>query len=149
AGYAAQVYDETISEGEFRAAYTVTGFVRMPTERAQTLRLKEYTLDGLIERELLVREARRIGFTADPDEVFRRVASDEVILLGGPVDAPEGYPAGALQQPFRDREGAFSADYLRRIIQFQLRRSVEEFTDWQVRETIANDMREAVMATVA
>ena len=65
-GYAALVYDKTITEGAFNAAYTLTGFNRYPTDRAQALRLREYTLNGLIERELLVREARRLGFTADP-----------------------------------------------------------------------------------
>ena len=38
--YAAQVYGETISEGDFRAAYTLVGFNRYPPERAQALRLR-------------------------------------------------------------------------------------------------------------
>ena len=147
--YAAQVYDSTITEGDFRAAYAAPQFVRYPTERAQALRLKELTLDGLIERELLVHEADRLGFAADPDEVFRNVAENETILLGGPVDAPEGYPRGEIPQSFRDREGRFSADYLNRIIRNQLRRSIEEFTDWQVRETRANMVRDAITASVS
>jgi peptidyl-prolyl cis-trans isomerase D len=148
-GYAARVYGETITEGEFRAAYTLTGFNRYPTDRARTLRLREYTLDGLIERALLVREGEQLGFTADPDEVTRKVAEDEVIYLSGPVDAPRDYPAGALQQNFRDRNGNFSADNLRRTIQYHLRRSVEEFVTWQVQETIANQVRETVTASVS
>ncbi|MCB9593721.1 MAG: peptidylprolyl isomerase [Sandaracinaceae bacterium] len=147
-GYAAQVYGETISEGEFRAAYTVTGFTRYPAERAQTLRLKEYTLDGLIERELLVREADRLGLTADPDEVMREIAREEVVRLGGPIGAPDGYPAGELQQSFRDRDGTFSADYFERFVQNYLRRSIDEFLQWQVAETRANMVRDLVSASV-
>lgn len=147
-GYAAQVYGETISEGEFRAAYTVTGFNRYQPERAQTLRLRQYTLDGLIERALLVREADRLGIVVDPDEVRNEVARDEIVRLGGPVGAPAGYPAGELQQSYRDREGNFSTDYFQRFVQNYLRRSIEEFVQWQVAETRANTVRDLVTAAV-
>jgi peptidyl-prolyl cis-trans isomerase D len=147
--YAAKVYGKTISEGDFRAAYIVTNFNRVPTQRAQAQRLREYTLDGLIERELLVREAERLGFTADPDAIMRRVAEDEEVLLSGPVDAPPGYPAGRIQINARDRNGNFSAEYLRRIIQNRLRRSVAEFVEWQVHETLADEMRDTVTASVS
>lgn len=148
-GFAAQVYGETISEGEFRAAYTVTGFNRYQPEQARTLRLRQYTLDGLIERELLVREADRLGIVADPDEVLEEVARDEIVRLGGPVDAPPGYPQGELQQSYRDRDGTFSRDYFERFVQNYLRRSVDEFVEWQVRETRANRVREMITSTVA
>lgn len=148
-GYAAQVYGETISEGDFRAAYTLVGFNRYPAERAQTLRLREYTLDGLIERELLVREARRLGFNADREAILRRAAEDEMVLLGGPVDAPDGYPQGEIQTSFRERGGDFSADYFRRFIQHHLRRSVEEFVEWQTEEALANDVRDMVTTSVS
>jgi len=147
-GFAAQVYGETISEGEFRAAYTVTGFNRYQPEQARTLRLRQYTLDGLIERELLVREADRLGIVVDPDEVLEEVAREEIVRLGGPVDAPPGYPQGELQQSYRDRDGTFSRDYFERFVQNYLRRSVDEFVQWQVRETRANRVREMVTSSV-
>ena len=147
-GYAAQVYDQTITEGDFRAAYTLTGFSTYPTERAQALRLKEFTLKGLVERSLLVREAHRLGFQADPEAIMREIVEDQVVYLGGPVDAPPGYPQGAIRQSFSDRDGNFTADYLERFIQYHLRRSVEEFIEWQVDEKLANRVREMVTATV-
>ena len=147
--YAAKVYGETITEGDFRAAYNLPGFDRYDSDRARTLRLKEYTLDGLIERELLVREAHRMGFSVDEEDIMREVARDEVVWLGGPVDAPDGYPSGALSQPFRDRDGNLSSDNIRRFIQYRLRRSVDEFVQWQVREHLANDVRDTVTASVS
>lgn len=147
--YAAQVYGETISEGEFRAAYIVTGFNRYPIERAQTLRLREYTLDGLIERTLLVREADRLGLTADADDVIREAARDEIVLLGAPVGAPDGYPSGRLQQNFRDSGGNLSTDRFEAFIRNYLRRSVQEFVTWQVEETRAALVRDMVTSSVA
>jgi peptidyl-prolyl cis-trans isomerase D len=146
--FAAQVYGHTITIGDFEAAYRLTGFDRYPPEQASTLRLRELTLDGLIERTLLVREAERLGFTTTDEEVMRDVAENEEVRLAGPVGAPPGYPSGALPASFRDRSGNFSTDNLRRFIQYRLRRSVEEFTEWQTEEVLAEQVRETVASTV-
>ncbi len=148
AGYAAIVYGDTITEGDFRAAYTAAGFAEQPVEQQERQNLRHYLLEGLIERDLLAHEAERLGFTVDPDTVMRKVAEDEVLLLSGPVDAPSNFPHGRLQYSFRDRDGTFSADYLRRFIQYRLRRSVDEFVLWQSKETLAQQVRETVLAPV-
>jgi len=148
ASFAARVYGTTITEGEFRAAYTLLGFHRYPVDRARALRLRELTLDGLVERELLAHEAERMGFTADPREVLRTVAETQVIWATPPVDAPSGYPGPQIPQDFTDRDGHFSSKNMRRFIQNYLRRSVEEFERWQVREQLAQRVREAVLVTV-
>jgi peptidyl-prolyl cis-trans isomerase D len=147
AGYAATVYGETITEGDFRAAYTAAGFADRPPRMQQSGRLKEYLLEGLIERELLAREAERLGFTVDREEVMRRTAREQLILLSAPVDAPAGF-LPRLQYSFADRDGNFSADFLRRFIQYRLRRSIDEFVTWQANETLADRVRETITAPV-
>ena len=145
--FAARVYGETITEGDFRAAYAVTNFSQYPTKQARTLRLRELTLDGLVERELLAHEAERIGFTADPGEVMSDFVDTGVIYRNPPVDAPAGYPGPELTAiDFTDDGGEFSSKNLRRYINNHLRRSSDEFTRWQVRERLATRMREAVAA---
>lgn len=146
--FAARVHGTTITEGDFRAAYTLNGFHRFPIERARTLRLRELTLDGLIERELLANEAERMGFTVDEHDVMREVAETGVILSTPPVDAPDGYPGPEIPQSFDDRDGRFSSKNMRRFIQNYLRRSIEEFERWQVRERLAQRARSAVTSTV-
>jgi peptidyl-prolyl cis-trans isomerase D len=147
-GFAARVYGTTITEGDFRAAYTLLGFHTYPVERARTLRLRELTMDGLIERELLAHEAERMGFTADPRDVLREVAESSVIWATPPVDAPEGYPGPQIPGRFTDRDGQFSMRNMRAFIQNYLRRSIEEFERWQVRERLAQMTREAVLVSV-
>lgn len=147
--FAARVYGETITEGDFRASYNVTNFSQYPTKQARTLRLRELTLDGLVERELLAHEAERIGFTMDPDEVMSDFVESGVIYRNPPVDAPAGYPGPALTPiDFTDDGGEFSSKNVRRYINNHLRRSTDEFTHWQVRERLAARMREAVVAQV-
>lgn len=144
--YAARVYGETITTGDFNAAYRAAGFADQPIETQRRERLRENLLEGMIQRELLVREAERLGYSVEPDEVMRRTAREEVILVNLPVDGSLG--TGRLQYSFRDRDDNFSADRLRRFIQNYLRRSIEEFTDWQARETLAERVRETVVAPV-
>jgi peptidyl-prolyl cis-trans isomerase D len=146
-GYAASVYGETITEGDFRAAYIAAGFAERTEQQQEAGRLKQYLLEGLIERELLVREAQRLGFTVDEEEVMRRTAREQLILLSAPVDAPDTF-LPRLQYSFADRDGNFSADFLRRFIQFRLRRSIDEFVAWQARETLADRVRETVTSPV-
>ncbi len=145
--FAARVYGETITEGDFRAAYAVTNFSQYPTKQARTLRLRELTLDGLVERELLAHEAERIGFGVDPGDVMNEFVETGVIYRNPPVDAPAGYPGPALSPiDFTDDGGEFSSKNVRRYINNHLRRSSDEFTHWQVRERLAARMREAVAA---
>lgn len=146
--FAARVHGTTLTEGDFRAAYTLLGFNRFPVDRARTLRLRELTLDGLIERELLASEAERMGFHADARNVLREIAETGVIRSTPPVDAPEGYPGPEIQHSFEDRDGRFSSKNMKRFIRNNLRRSVEEFERWQVRERLAELAREAVVSTV-
>ncbi|MDQ3035691.1 MAG: SurA N-terminal domain-containing protein, partial [Myxococcota bacterium] len=145
--FAARVHGTTITEGDFRAAYTLVGFHRFPIDRARTLRLRELTLDGLIERELLANEAERMGFTADSREIMREIAETGIIQSTPPVDAPDGYPGPQIQQSFEDRDGRFSSKNMRRFIQNYLRRSVEEFERWQVRERLAQLARDTVVSS--
>lgn len=149
-GYAARVYDTTILEGDFRAAFTVTGFNRYPTESARQLHLRELTLDGLIERELLAHEAETLGFTADTETVLREFAETAVIRITPPVDAPFGYPGPDLTiEAIRDDDGNFSLTRMQRFVNNGLRRSTDEFARWQTRERLADLMRSTVLSEVA
>ncbi len=146
--YLARVYDQTLSKGDFEAAYSVANFGRLPEETQRSMRLPELVLDGLIDRTLLAREARRVGFDVSQEEVMTRFVNDGVILLSLGVGAPPMLPQGEIPVSFTDKEGAFNKDLAERYIQNGLRRSVGEFADAQVDEYLAAQMRELVAATV-
>lgn len=149
-GYAARVYGETITEGDFRAAYTLTGFNRYPAESARQLRLRELTMDGLVERELLAHEAERLGFRVDGEAILREFAETATVRITPPVDAPAGYPGPELTiESIRDDDGHFSLTRMQRFVNNGLRRSTDEFTHWQEREALAERMRATVLAEVA
>jgi len=146
--YLARVYDQTLSRGDFEAAYAVGNFGRLPEETQRSMRLPELVLDGLIDRTLLAREARKVGFEVTQDEVMVRFVNDGIILLTLGVGAPPMLPQGEIPISFSDKEGAFNKDLAERYIQNGLRRSVGEFADAQVDEYLAAQMRELIAASV-
>jgi peptidyl-prolyl cis-trans isomerase D len=146
--YLARVYDQTLSNGDFEAAYAVANFGRLPEETQKSMRLPELVLDGLIDRTLLAREARIVGFDISQEEVMTRFVNDGIILLSLGVGAPPMLPQGEVPVSFADKEGAFNKDLAERYIQNGLRRSVGEFADAQVDEYLAAQMRELVTSTV-
>lgn len=146
--YAAQVYGDTISEGDFRATYALAGFDQYPPETAETYNLREHTLNGLVERSLLAHEARDVGFHVTADDVWQKLIDDGTIYLSLGVDAPPNMPSGEVPVPVRDRDGEFDQEGAKRFIQYGLRRSVAEFADAQIEEHLAQRMRELVLSTV-
>lgn len=146
ATYAARVQGQTITTGDFRAAYIVPGFNQYRAEQARALHLRELMLDGLVERELLANAALELGFRVSSDDVMDELLETGTIYVNTAVDAPEGFPGPDfdVSTGFQDRNGNFSARRMRNFIANALRRSTDEFLQWQVREHLARLARQAV-----
>lgn len=142
--YLAKVYDTTISRGDFDAAYAVGNFSRIPPDRQTELGLPSFVMNGLIDRVLLAREARKVGFEISDEEVMERFVDDGVVLLSLGVGAPLYLPQGKIPVSFKDKDGTFNIDLAKRYIQNGLHRSVGEFTQAQAEEWLAWQMRELV-----
>ena len=146
ARYAARVYGTVITTGDFEAAYRVGNFHRQPVSEQKRLHLRELVLDGLIERTLLARKARELGFSAEPKEIMKRLLEKGTVFLSLGVDAPAYLPQGEI--PINGGEG-MDEETAKRFIQFGLRRSISEFTEAQVEETLADRMRKVVTSGVS
>jgi peptidyl-prolyl cis-trans isomerase D len=148
-GAAAEVYGDTISRGEFKAAYVLAGGENYPPELARQNKLEDMVLYGLIERSLLAREARKLGFRVTEDDVLEKVADEGLVHLSMSVEAgPYLPPSGPQRFNFDDSDGKFSKENLKNFIQYRLRRSIKDFARSQIEETLAQRMREAVVANV-
>jgi peptidyl-prolyl cis-trans isomerase D len=147
--YAAEVYGDTISVNEYRAAFALAGGDNYPPDYAKQHQLDHNVLRGLVERSLLARQAKTLGMTAHPEDVMHKIADDGIVYLSMSVNAgPYLPPAGPRRFDFKDQDGKFSKDNLRKFIQYRLRRSVEEFANEQSEETLAQNMRDTVTAQV-
>jgi len=149
--YAARVNGRTLTAGDFRAAYAATGHSRYQPSQQRVWRLRELTLAGLIEGELLADEALRLGIRVTEDQVMDELNDHGTVFVNPPVDAPQGYPGPRIDtsQAFLNRDGNFSAKQVTRYINYGLRRSTAEFLEWQTREQLALRMRDTVAAQVS
>jgi peptidyl-prolyl cis-trans isomerase D len=146
---AAEVYGKNISRNDLESAYILNGGENYPDELAKQHKLREMVLHGLIERDLLAREARKLGFEVSEDDVLQKMAEDGLIYRSMSVNAgPYLPPSGPQRFSFENSKGEFDKDNLRNFIQYRLRRSIQEFTRDQTEENLAQRMRESVAASV-
>ncbi|MCA9585194.1 MAG: peptidylprolyl isomerase [Myxococcales bacterium] len=132
------------------------------TAQAKKMGLSKIALDGLIERELLIAEAERLGLTVSeksPDEVSDSIYAG-YILLSVPSEDPSMPMSLGLAGPGRPWEGRIYAGFKDpKTKQFDLKtyernvrvytgRSATEFREWQAREILAAKMRDLVRAPV-
>ena len=154
--YAARVYGENISQGDFRAAFILSGGRSLTPEAIAQTGFEKRVLDGLVERALLAREARQLGFRVSEDEVMREIAEKGTIYVSLSSQAPPlilsrnmgPLESGQRYFDFTDKDGVFDPKHLRGFVQYELRRSIKEFTEGQIDERLAQLMRDTVNASV-
>jgi peptidyl-prolyl cis-trans isomerase D len=132
ASYAAKVNGGTVTARDFRYAYILAGGPQYQGQRARELRIRERVLDELLERELLVGEAERLGFAVSEEEVEDLIAQSKLVGLGGFEQT-----ATSMQ-----KDGHFDYDSFVRFVQFQLGMSPKAFIDEQRRELLATRVRQ-------
>jgi len=123
--------------------------------RAKQMHLPEIALDGLIERELLVSEAERIGLTVSEDEINDTIISG-FLHVSIPADRPE------LEMSLQAHDGVkyvgyyfrdpktkeFDEKIYKRNLKSLMDRSPVEFREVEQREILAAKMRDLVRAPV-
>jgi len=125
------------------------------TGKAKAMRIPQIALDGLIERELLIDEAHRIGLTASEDEVTDAIISG-FLRVSIPADKPELQVSLQAYDGkryfgfwFRDpKTKEFDEKVYKRNLKNLVNESEVEFRDFEEREILAAKMRDLVRAPV-
>jgi peptidyl-prolyl cis-trans isomerase D len=171
----ARVRGRCIDPKDFASAYRIL-MPRRSAEQSRRLNLKRVALDGLVERELLGDEAKRLGISVKDEEVteqlfsgFIRVsvpAADPTLAQSILREMYQGYAqAGLVSQEvamahFNDRDTAIPVDFrdpktkmfdmkaYERTVRNLSNRSTTEFREEQARELLAAKMRDVVREPV-
>lgn len=168
---AARVHGRCIEPKDFFAAYRIL----MPSKSqamSRRLNLKKVALDGLVERELLDEEAKRLGIAVTDKEVTDQLY-DGFIRVSVPAENPsqaqqilyemyQSYvragimPQDAAQEHFNQRDTAIPVDFKdpktkvfdMKVYERQVRnlsnRSTTEFREEQGRELLAAKVRDVI-----
>jgi parvulin-like peptidyl-prolyl isomerase len=135
--YAAQVAGDTITQNDFRYGFMLVGGAQVPPAMAKRERLKETVMDKLIERELLAREADRLGFVVTDEQVEDQIADAKIIGLGATHTVPR------LQ-----KDGKFNYDSFKTFLQYELGLTPKMFVQEQRKELLASRVRDLLRASV-
>ncbi len=123
--------------------------------KAKQMRLPQIALDGLIERQLLIEEAKRIGLSASEDEVTDAIISG-FLRISLPADKPELQVSLQAMDGkryfgfwFRDpKTKDFDEKVYKRNLKNLVNESEVEFRDHLEKEILAAKMRDLVRAPV-
>lgn len=154
---AARVRGNCIEPKAHRAAYRLAFSRGTPGMKQATA--SRFILEGLIERELLIGEAERLGLTVSEDEITNSIFHGD-IYLSLPSDSPQvqrqiGFDNGKtaadrlVPSGFKNKDTkSFDLKVYERTIKQLVNRSPAEFREWQAREMLASKMRDLVKAPV-
>ncbi|MFO0552284.1 MAG: peptidylprolyl isomerase [Polyangiaceae bacterium] len=147
---AAHVLGNCVKVSHFWASYNL---LRAGVDQgsADRLQLKQKTLDGLIERELLLAEAKRLGISVSDEEVTKELYAGRIrFSVPSSMPAQQAGPGmRILRNEFLDKKTKkFSPEQYKKAIAQLTRLSEVEFRDFQKEEIIASRMRDLIMSRV-
>ena len=154
---AAKVRGSCIEPKAHRAAYRLA-FAR-GTPGLKQAAASRFVLEGMIERELLIGEAERLGLTVSEDEITDSIFDGD-IYVSLPSDNPAvgrqlGFDNGKVNvdrivpNGYKNKDTKqFDLKVYERTIKQLVNRSPSEFRDWQARELLAAKMRDLIRAPV-
>jgi len=149
-GCAATVHGECAKEQHFWATYRLLT-MRMPDEASiKAQRIRETTMDGLIERQLLLSEAKRLGITVGEEDVNSELASGRIHVsfpaarMMSAMQSLRVAPGGTVYVPFTDKSGKPSIEMYKRRVSDITHLSEVEFREYQKEEITAARVRDLI-----
>jgi peptidyl-prolyl cis-trans isomerase D len=161
---AIQVYDQCLEEKEFLAAYRLMAPPGAEPKALRQMGLRAHVVNGLVERELLLREAERLGIAISEEEIDSEltrgrahvslpIAHAEMLgprlgLCGrgrfGQVCEPGGDVGIRLLRVRNTKTKKFDYKKYERVVRVTTNRGAREFKEMQRRELVAERMRKLV-----
>ncbi|MCA9535365.1 MAG: peptidylprolyl isomerase [Myxococcales bacterium] len=153
---AMRVYGEAQSQRDVNAVYRLAGFDRQPVEQQRNMELRTHVAQGIVDRALLAREARDLGYDSDEDEIMREFVMAGIVRISLGPDAPAGFPYGSggigggreLRMDLRTEDGQYDQRQIDQRLRW-LGLTPGEFALWQVEEALAQRMRLTVVESVS
>jgi len=157
--YIARVYNYTVSEQDFQA---VARRVNLSGSRNPDL-LRSAIVDGLIEREVMIHEAERLGFRISDDEINREIRDGYFYVSLGTKQLQQlagafgGVPISARQLTVytpaaegetEPRRPKFNYEDFENWVKYFYGRTVNEYKQFLAREMLAERMRNLATASV-
>ncbi|HVY48031.1 MAG TPA: peptidylprolyl isomerase [Minicystis sp.] len=151
----AEVHGTCIPTHVFQAAFRMLTMRMNDGNALRAMRMREQTAEGLIEAQLLVDDAKRLGLAVTDDDVSREFVAGRVhvSLPAKEYDlAPRLYladPRDWIQLlPVKGKSKKFEPKQFEKVVRQYSRLSPTDFREWQKKELLAARMRDLVKERV-
>ncbi len=164
---AVEVYGYCVSAKEYNAAYGLVSVPGIEPKDAKRLKLQQRVLDGLIERELLLRVADQYGLSTSDDALDEELLRGHAHVSLPAADAAQmayylllcrhdpsgrgcepGGPSLVRKLRVEGPDDQFDSKLYERELRFRANRGPKEFKEMQRREVTAARMRDLVRSRV-
>lgn len=160
---AIRIDGECLTPKDYYAAYGLIVPRQVSAKQVKALSLRKHVLDGLIERELLVAEAQRLGLAVDEEAAKRELRlgrahaslpAQHALRLGRMLDLSDLDEHGVVRDMVRElpildaKTREVDDDLYGRVVRSVTNRSPKEFLKMQQREVLASRMRDIVRTRV-
>ena len=160
---AARVDGECVTPKDFYAEMGLVVPRGVAPKQVKALGLRRHVLDGVVERELLVAEAQRLGISIDEEAAKRELRqgrahaslpAGQALRLGYMLDLVAADEGGVSRDLVRElpildaKTQEVDDDLYGRVVRSMTNRSPKEFLKMQQRELLAARMRDLVRARV-
>jgi peptidyl-prolyl cis-trans isomerase D len=150
---AIEVRGNCISSTQFWAAYRLLAPPNADAARLKSMGLRRQTMEGLIDRYLLVEDAKRLGITVSEEDINAELASGRAhVSLASDKIHQLGPPLGLYNDNYRminarDRKSQkFDPKVYERDVRNRTKMHPSDFRDFQRQELIAERMRDVIRA---
>jgi peptidyl-prolyl cis-trans isomerase D len=155
------------SRKDFYASYGLIVHQSIPAKQIKAMKLPEMVIEGLVERELLVGEAQKLGVGVGDDDLDAELTQGRAhvslpvaaantlgmrlgLCMPDPMtySCPPSAPLFRLLPVKRAQDKKFDSKIYERVVRTYTNRGPKQFRDMQEREMIAARMRELVRSRV-
>ncbi len=147
---AATIHGACVPGSHFNATLRLLSSRMRNDAQFRAQRIRESTMNGLVERQLLLEDAKRLGIGVSDDDITAALRAGFVHIsfpgdrIQGAMQALGLSPAGTLYLPFTNKDGKLSPDTYRKFVNDQTNLSEIEFREYQRQETIAARVRDLI-----
>ncbi|GMV15845.1 MAG: SurA N-terminal domain-containing protein [Polyangiaceae bacterium] len=152
---AVKLLESCIDRKEYFAAFGLIVPRELPQKKVKEMGLRKVVMDGFVERELLLKEAARLGVGVSEEELDEELSSGRA-RVSVPYHQLDwlGYSLGISQEMVRllpvksAQTSEFDYKIYERVVRNTTNRSPKEFKEMQRREVVAQRVRDLVRSRV-
>jgi peptidyl-prolyl cis-trans isomerase D len=146
--FVVKVWGYAVSPDAWRWCWIMHNGSSMEPKEAKAMRLRETVVDGLVERELLVHEAQKMGLRVSDEDVEDSLLANRLYMTSSVHAMGRSSRSGIIPMDFTRDDGSFDFETFKMFVTNRFHMSLASFKEQQMREMLAQHLRQLMEAAV-